>query len=155
MNHRCCQKRCLVFLYSLSLVRPLCIFHVVSHTILMRWWKVDFDREKANLLAENIRGFIQFVQRSYQQNNSYLSDPDKLYRLKLLVDEFHLTIIADELTRINKFMYDQKYTGLLVNRFRKAIHIIGDYIDQNSNELFIFTARLHTLRSICSSFTSI
>lgn len=116
---------------------------------------MDFDREKANLLAENIRGFIQFVRKSYQQNNSYLSDPDKLYRLKLLVDEFHFNIIADELTRINKFMYDQKYTALLVNRFRKALQIIGDYIDQNSNELFIFTARLHTLRSISNSFTNI
>lgn len=116
---------------------------------------MDFDREKANLLAENIRGFIQFVSRSYQQKNNYLSDPDKLYRLKLLVEEFHLQIIADELTRINKFIYDEKYTALLVNRFRKSIHIIGDYIEQNSDDLFIFTARLHTLRSINRSFTNI
>ncbi|WP_338448771.1 hypothetical protein R4Z09_21505 [Niallia oryzisoli] len=116
---------------------------------------MDFEREKANLLAENIKGFIQFVRKSYQQKNSYLSDPDKLYRLKLLIDEFHFQIIADELTRINKFVYDEKYTALLVNRFRKAIHMIGDYIEQNYNDLFIFTARLHTLRSISSSFTNI
>jgi len=116
---------------------------------------MDFDKEKAILLAGNIKGFIEFVQKSYQQKNSCLSNPEKLYRLKLLVDEFHLQIIADELVRINRFMYEQKYTRLLVSRFRKALHIIGDYIDQNSNELFIFTARLHTLRSICSSFTYI
>ncbi|WP_071394104.1 hypothetical protein [Bacillus tuaregi] len=116
---------------------------------------MDFDREKAKLLAVNIEGFSLFVRKSYQNNNSYLSNPEKLYRLKSLVDEFQFQIIADELSRINRFIYDEKYTRLLVNRFRKALHIIGDYIDQNSQDLFIFTARLYTLRSICRSFTNI
>lgn len=116
---------------------------------------MNFDREKAKMLAENIKGFIEYVHKSYQKNNIHLSNPDKLYRLKLLIEEFEFRIIADELVRINKFEYDKKYTTYLVNRFRKAITIIGEYIDNNENDLFIFTPRLHTLRSISSSFTEI
>ena len=105
------------------------------------------------MLAENINGFIEYVYKSYQTNNTYLSHPDKLYRLKLLIEEFEFRIIASELLRINRFEFDEKYTSILVNRFRKAIGIIGEYIDHNENDLFIFTPRLHTLRSISSSFS--
>lgn len=114
---------------------------------------LEFDRIKANLLAENIRGFFDYVLKSYKENNKHLSDPDKLYRLKNLVEEFKLNIIADELLRINRFLYDEKYTAELVNDFRKAIDIIGEYIDLNKDDLFIFTPRLQTLRSLCRSFT--
>ena len=69
-----------------------------------------FEREKANLLAENLKAFIQYVQKSFQENNKNLSNPDQLYRLKHLVDEFKFHIIADELIRINAFEYDEKYT---------------------------------------------
>lgn len=116
---------------------------------------MNFDRVKANFLAENIKGFIDYVNKQYQQNNSYVSHPDKLYRLKLIVEEYKLPIIADELIRINRFIYDEKYTAILVNDFRKAIQIIGEYIDNNKDDLFIFTAKLYTLRSICNSFTLI
>ncbi|MBB6444311.1 hypothetical protein [Bacillus benzoevorans] len=116
---------------------------------------LDFDQMKANLLAENIRGFFEYVQKSYRENNTNLSHPDQLYRLKNLVEEFKLNIIADELLRINRFLFDEKYTTELVNDFRRAIAIIGEYIDINKDELFIFTPRLHTLRSMCDSFTNI
>jgi hypothetical protein len=113
---------------------------------------LNFEMEKANMLAENIKSFVAFVHKHYQENNIYLSNPDKLYRLKLLIEEFQFHIIADELLRINKFIYDEQYTGILLNDFRKGIHTIGEYIDHNDNDLYIFSARLYTLRSICSSF---
>ena len=65
-----------------------------------------FEREKANLIAANLRDFIQYVQNSFQENNKNLSNPNQLYLLKHLVDEFKFHIIADELIRINAFEYD-------------------------------------------------
>ena len=116
---------------------------------------MNFEREKAVMLAENIKGFIQYVQIQYQLNNSHLSKPDKLYRLKLLLQEFQFRIIADELLRINRFIFDEKYTSILVNRFRQGIQIIGEFIENNYNDLYIFTPRLYTLRSIDRSFSQI
>ena len=116
---------------------------------------MNFDMIKAKMLAEHIRGFMDYVNKSYQENNTHLSHPEKLYRLKHVTDEFKINIIADELIRINRFVYDKKYTAELVNDFRKAITIIGDYIDTNEDDLFIFTPRLYTLRSLCDSFTNI
>ena len=59
------------------------------------------------MLAENIKGFIHYVQLSDQKNNIHLSNSDKLYRLKLLLHEFQFRIIADELLRINRFIFDE------------------------------------------------
>ena len=111
-----------------------------------------FEREKANLLAANLRGFIQYVQNSFQENNKNLSNPDQLYRLKHLVDEFKFHIIADELIRINAFEYDEKYTMYLINEFNKGITIIGEYIENNHDDLFIFSARLFMLKGLGSLF---
>ncbi len=111
--------------------------------------------EKAKLLAENIRGFNDYVHKSYQEKNVHLSDPEKLFRLKLLVEEYKLHIIADELWRINRFTWDEKVTYLLVHRFKKAITIISEYIENNYEDLFIFTPRLNILESICDSFRKI
>ena len=116
---------------------------------------MNFEKEKADMLAENMKGFIHYVQLNNQINNIHLSNPDKLYRLKLLLHEFQFRIIADELLRINRFIFDEKYTAILVNRFRKGIQIIGEFIDNNYNDLYIFTPRLYTLRSIDSSFSQI
>ena len=116
---------------------------------------MNFEKEKADMLAENIKGFIYYVQLSHQKNNIHLSNPDKLYRLKLLLHEFQFRIIADELLRINRFIFDEKYTSILVNHFRKGIQVIGEYIENNYNDLYIFTPRLYTLRSIGNSFSQI
>jgi hypothetical protein len=116
---------------------------------------LNFEKEKADMLAENIKGFIHYVQLSDQKNNIHLSNSDKLYRLKLLLHEFQFRIIADELLRINRFIFDEKYTSILVNRFRKGIQVIGEYIENNYRDLYIFTPRLYTLRSIGSSFSQI
>lgn len=106
------------------------------------------------MLAESIKGFMEYVYRN-EKENLYQANPDKLYRVKLLVEEYRLRIISDELIRINKYVYDKKYTSILVNDFRKALQNIGEYIENNEEDLFFFTARLYTLRSIASSFTNI
>ena len=109
---------------------------------------MNFKMKMANLLAQNITGFIEFVYTSQRNKSSLISNMDKCYQLKLLVEEYKLQIIADELQRINTFSWNEKYTYLLVEDFRKAIDVIDEYVERNYGDLFIFTARLHTLKSI-------
>ncbi len=140
---------------EISRTNHLKLIHILYKLVKEVDGLLNFDMIRAKMLAENIRGFMEYVNKSYQENNTHLSHPEKLYRLKHLTDEFKLYIIADELIRINRFVYDKKYTAELVDDFKKALTIIGEYIDNNENDLFIFTPRLHTLRSLCSSFTNI
>ncbi|PLS15344.1 hypothetical protein CVD28_23765 [Bacillus sp. M6-12] len=109
---------------------------------------MNFEMQIANLLAENIIGFVQFVYKSHRNKSSFILNLDKLYQVILLVEEFKLQILADELQRINQFSWNEKYTYLLVERFRKGLDIIDEYIERNYEDLFILTARLHTLKSI-------
>ncbi|MFT4415817.1 hypothetical protein ACLM5H_18315 [Fredinandcohnia humi] len=114
---------------------------------------MKFEMRIARMLAENIDSFITFVQTNYEnRHKSYIENPDKLYQLKLLVEEYKFQLIADELLRINQFSWNEKYTNILVDRFRIGMNVIEEYVDRNYNDLFIFTARLHTLKSLCSSF---
>ena len=110
------------------------------------------EMEKAKILAESIDGFVKYVQKSDHEKNHHLSNLEKLFRLKLIVEEYKLHIIASELFRINRFEYDEKYTNFLIDNFRKVIDIIGEYIDQNQDDLFIFTARLYVLRLILDAY---
>lgn len=113
---------------------------------------MNFEMQKANLLAENIKGFIEFVHTSYEHKNSSCSNSDKLYQIKLLVEEFKFQILADELLRINRFTWDEKYTHILVDRFRIGMNIIDEYVENHYHDLFMFSARLYTLKNISSSF---
>lgn len=108
--------------------------------------------EKANLLAEQINSFIKFVQKHNENKNSLRSNPDKIYQIKLITEEFKFRIIADELRRINQFSWDEKYTHHLVDQFQRGINIIDEYVEKNSHDLFIFKARLHTLKNLIHSF---
>lgn len=115
---------------------------------------MNFEMEIAKMLAENIDGFVKFVHKHYQnKKNSLILNRDKLYQVKLLVEEFKFQILADELLRINRFIWNEEYTYLLVNRFKKGLSIIDEYIENNYDDLFIFTARLHTLKSLSLSFS--
>ena len=107
----------------------------------------------ANLLAENIIDFIKYVHESYEHKNSLRVNRDKIYQIKLLIKEFRFQILADELIRINQFSWDEKYTHFLVDSFRKGINIIDEYVKNNYDDLFLFTARLHTLKNLSQSFT--
>src|SRR3954468_9208102 len=108
---------------------------------------MNFNMRIANLLAENINRFIEFVY-SQDKKRSFILNTDKLYQIRLFVEEFKLQLLADELQRINQFSWNEKYTHLLVERFRKGIDVIDEYVERNYDHLFIFTARLHTLKSL-------
>ena len=110
------------------------------------------EMQKAIILAENIKGFIKFVQ--FQKNkNNFRIDNNKLLQINYLIEEYKFQIVADELIRINQFDWDEKYTLYLVNQFQKGITIIDEYVKNNYNELFIVTARLYTLKNLCNSFS--
>lgn len=109
--------------------------------------EMKYQMQKANMLAENIRMFIQFVHNTLDNKNNSRSYSDKIYQLKLWMEDFKFQSIADELTRVNQFTSDEKYTQLLVKRFRKGILIIDEYVERNYEDLFIFSAKLYTLKN--------
>lgn len=113
---------------------------------------VNFEMQKANLLAENIRGFAGFVQRCYISKTGLILNQDKLFQVKLWVEEYKFNQIAEELARINMFEWDKKYTSLLVVRFWKGLRIIEDFVEHNQSDLFILTARIHTLKNLSALF---
>lgn len=118
----------------------------------MKIGDMNFEMQMARLLAENIDDFIKFVHRQYEnKNNCFTVNHDKLFQLKLLVEEYKFQILADELHRINRFTWDGKYTYLLVDRFREGMAIIDEYVENNYQDLFIFTARIYTLKNFSLS----
>lgn len=109
------------------------------------------EMQKALLLSENIKDFIHFVQKP--KPNS-LSNPEKLYQVKLFIEEYKFKTIADELHRINQFDWDGKYTYYLVDSFKKGITTLDEYVNYNYEDLFILSARLYTLKNLSSCFTN-
>ncbi|WP_088043400.1 hypothetical protein [Bacillus sp. EAC] len=115
---------------------------------------MKFEMQKANMLAESIDGFIKFIHKIHEKSKiNFIINPDKIYQIKLLIEEFKFQRIADELLRINRFVWDEKYTYLLVDKFIEGLNIIDEYVEINYNELYIFTARLYTLKNLCISFS--
>src|SRR5574342_77108 len=106
------------------------------------------ERNKAILLAENIKSFIKFLKQKHENKNNYRVQADKLYQIKLLTEEYKFQIIADELLRINQYDWDGKYTYYLVDQFRQGLSIIDEYVQYNYNDLFLLTARIHTLKNL-------
>ncbi|CAM3721384.1 hypothetical protein [Mesobacillus thioparans] len=113
---------------------------------------MNFEMQKTNLLAENIRGFSDFVQKCYREKSGLILNHDKLYQVRSWVEEYKFQSLAAELKRINMFEWDEKYTLLLVDRFRKGFSIIERYVENNSDDLFILTARMHTLKNCLNWF---
>ena len=114
--------------------------------------KINFEMEKAKMLAKQVLIYIKYVHKNYENRNKVFSNPDKLYQIKLLIDEFKFQIIAEELLRINRFSWDEKYTCYLVDEFQKGLNIMEEYVRKNYDDLFILSARLYTLNSL-SRFT--
>lgn len=108
---------------------------------------MNFQMQKANMLAENIKIFIDFVYKTFDNKNNPKSYLDKIFQLKMWVEDFKFQSLADELTRVNQVTCDEKYTQLLVERFRKGIMIIDEYVERNYEDLYIFTAQLYTLKN--------
>lgn len=117
--------------------------------------EMKFEMQKANMLAEDINDFVKLVHNSYE-NSKYTStnNKDKIYQIKLLIEEFRFQVLADELFRINRFAWDGKYTYLLIENFIKGISVIDEYVENNYNELYIFTAKLYTLKNSIISFNN-
>lgn len=113
---------------------------------------MDFEREKVKLLAENLAHFAELVARN-ERHLAHMSAHDQLYRLKNLVDEFKLSLLASEIERINRFPWEPGMMAVLIERVQGAVKIIDEYIENNREGLFFYSARVHTLKSICSSFT--
>lgn len=113
---------------------------------------MNFQRQKAILLAENINGLIKFVQKSHENKNDFRIHSEKLYQIKLIMEDFKFQIIADELMRINQFDWDEKYTHHLVDQFNKGMSIIEKYVKNSYNDLFLITARLYTLKNLRLEF---
>ncbi|WP_066062177.1 hypothetical protein [Neobacillus soli] len=109
---------------------------------------MNFEMQKAIMLAENINDFIQYVQRNDKIKNSLYPNKDRIYQIKLWMEEYKFQIIADELLRINQFSWDEKYTYYLVDQFQKGINIIDEYVTNHHDDLFLFTARLYTLKNL-------
>jgi hypothetical protein len=113
---------------------------------------MNIEMQKANLLAENIDSFIKFVNQYHENKNSFRVNPDKLYQIICIIEDFKFQIIADELKRINKYDWDKKYTYYLVDQFLKGFNIIEEFAKNNYADLFLLTARLHTLKSLSLEF---
>ncbi|WP_231505540.1 hypothetical protein [Bacillus sp. EB01] len=111
---------------------------------------MESKMRKAILLSENIEAFVKFISK-HQEGNLVL-EKDKLYQLKLFLEEHKFLMIADELKRINQFDWDEKYTLYLIGLFKKGLAPISEYIERNYSELFLFSARVHTLIKLSESF---
>jgi hypothetical protein len=111
------------------------------------------EMQKALLLAENIHAFIKFVNSCYEDKRNLYSDRDKLYQVKLFIEEYKFHILADELHRINQFEWDGKYTHYLVDRFIEGMNVIEEYLKRNYEDLFMISARIYTLRNVSRAFT--
>jgi hypothetical protein len=114
---------------------------------------MSFEMQKALLLAENIHEFIKFVNSCYEGRSKIILNKDKLYQIKLFIEEFKFHILADELHRINQFEWDGRYTHLLVDRFIEGMNVIDEYTKRNYDDLFMISARIYTLMNVSSSFT--
>ncbi|MDM5225917.1 hypothetical protein QUF73_06785 [Cytobacillus sp. NJ13] len=114
---------------------------------------MQYEMEKANLLAENIKDFIAFINKNLERNIFYM-DTDKLQQIKLISEDFKFHILADELFRINRFVWDPKYSIYLVSRFVKGLTIIDEYVQRNYNSLFMVSGRLYTLKNLSSLFSN-
>jgi hypothetical protein len=113
---------------------------------------MNFEMQKALMLAEKIHDFINYVQKYHDTKNSSLFQKDKLYQIKLLINEYKFRLLADELHRINQYEWDEKYSFLLVDSFIKGFDVIEEYVNNYSDDLFLLKARLYTLRSLSLSF---
>lgn len=107
---------------------------------------MNVEMQKANMLADQINGFIKFVNKCSSKNSVYINH-NQLYQVKLWIDEYKFHTLAKELHRINRFSWDEKYTHYLVGEFLKGMNIIEEYVKNHSEDLFLLTARLYTLRN--------
>ncbi|WP_042351330.1 hypothetical protein [Bacillus massiliigorillae] len=110
---------------------------------------MDHKMKIANLVADNIKGFMELVYKNQMNKKNLVMSSDKVFQIRLFMEEFRFKVTADELKRINRFCWNEKYTLLLVNDFHKGLDVIEEYVKRNYDDLFVFTARIHTLKNLC------
>jgi hypothetical protein len=113
---------------------------------------MELEQQKARLLATNIKEFVDLVQNGNNQPFGQLANSEKLFRLKLIIEEFRIETIADELIRVNTHTWDEQASRILVDRFITAFHHIKEYVENNYNDLFFVSARIYTLDHDCRLF---
>ncbi|MGN1402044.1 MAG: hypothetical protein ACI4XL_11120 [Bacillus sp. (in: firmicutes)] len=112
---------------------------------------MDCRMAMANLLADNVDGFIQFVSHNLNNESVFVKDTNKIIQLSLLINEYKFQLVSDELHRINQFHWNEKYTHLLAEDLLRGVTVIDEFVERNNQELFIFSARLHTIKNLIAS----
>jgi hypothetical protein len=113
---------------------------------------LNFNMERAKLLTMNLQGLIDLVNRTYEHQSYIVLNKDVLHRLKLLVEEFRFQLLADELNRLTKYEGEEKQTLMNIEKVNEKIGILDEYIQGNYDDLFIFSGRVHSIRSIIDMF---
>lgn len=105
---------------------------------------MNFEQERAILFGENLIHFAKYVYQSSDKHILY--DPDKFFRLTNLIEEYRLQVLGAEIVRLNQFSWEPRESEHLIERASQAIATIDEYIENNMDGLFIFSARVHTLK---------
>lgn len=111
---------------------------------------MQFQMQKANFVADSVLLLIEFVNNSHQQANRLRFNPDKVYQLKLLTEEYQLQSLAEELRRINLHTWDERYSFLLMERIENGMSVIEEFVQRHYDELFVFSAKLYTIKNACA-----
>lgn len=110
---------------------------------------MELERQKSILLATAIKEFIDLVNKDENSRNALISHSEKLLRLKLIVEEYRLGTIADELLRVNNHTWDEQASRILIDRFISTFKHIAEYVENNQTDLFMYSGRIYTLEHYC------
>ena len=107
--------------------------------------------QMATLLADHVDSLIDFVRKT-EKKKSLTVKQDKWHQVRLFLEEFRFSLVADELHRINTFSWNESYTILLVNDIQKGMAVIEEFAERNYDSLFLLTAKIHTIKQLCRVF---
>jgi len=110
---------------------------------------MELERQKLILLAIAIKEFVELVISSDNRGFDENSNSEKLFRLKLIVEEYRLGTIAEELLRVNTHTWDERASNILIDRFITAFQPISEYVENNQKDLFMYSGRIYTLEHYC------
>lgn len=115
---------------------------------------MNFNMVSAKLLALNLQGFLQLVERTNTQHSFIVLNKENLYRLRLLVEEFRLQALTEELLRLTKYEGEERQTLMNVEKISEKMMIIEEFVADNYDDLFIFSGRVYSIRSIIEGFNN-
>ncbi|WP_113928014.1 hypothetical protein [Bacillus sp. P14.5] len=115
---------------------------------------MNFNMSSAKLLALNLQGLLDLVNRTYQQHSFIVLDQEILYRLKLLVEEYRLQALTDELFRLTKYDEEEKQTLMNIEKVHEKVIVLDEFIHNNYDDLFLFSGRVHSILSIIEAINN-